>query len=379
MEGKFYIAVVSYFPSKDSFRGAFLMDQAQAIRKLYKGKIVVIKIVGLTSSEKDYSFENIEVKIVKSIKFPSNFLPYFFSKLNTFIFRRKLRKLNINVMDIEAIHCHDMHNSVYGAYIREENLEVKFFVQVHGLDVLEVTNGRIQNKLNRYHIINCSTKFCAKTDYIVGVSQLTVDQFRKYPSFDKYPFFVLYNGVDYEKFYTVENETSANLVLGCIANFIPVKDHITLMKALVIVKQKLDFTCRLVGAGPTLALIKQFVSENGLSNNIEFFDKISHTELVKFYNSLDLYIMPSYYESLGCVYLEAYTCGVPFISVRGMGVSELIEEKQIVNWTIDKGDYKTLASLILNYKQNGADLKLNRDVNIDIFVEEFLRVAKIIS
>ena len=43
-----------------------------------------------------------------------------------------------------------------------------------------------------------------------------------------------------------------------------------------------------------------------------------------FYNSIDLFVLPSYYEALGCVYLESWATHTPFVGVEGQGISELI-------------------------------------------------------
>ena len=43
-----------------------------------------------------------------------------------------------------------------------------------------------------------------------------------------------------------------------------------------------------------------------------------------FYNSIDLFVLPSYYEALGCVYLESWATNTPFIGIEGQGISELI-------------------------------------------------------
>ncbi len=48
-------------------------------------------------------------------------------------------------------------------------------------------------------------------------------------------------------------------------------------------------------------------------------------QLAKYYQSADLVVLPSYYESFGLVALEAIACGTPVIVTQHCGVAEMIE------------------------------------------------------
>jgi glycosyltransferase involved in cell wall biosynthesis len=107
------------------------------------------------------------------------------------------------------------------------------------------------------------------------------------------------------------------------------------------------------------------VRENKLDSHVEFIDKIPHNELVHFYNSLDLFVLPSYYEAFGCVYLEAHACGIPFIAVEGQGIAELILPENKDKQLIQKADSVYLSSLISYYAENKSffpSLSINYDI-----------------
>ena len=61
--------------------------------------------------------------------------------------------------------------------------------------------------------------------------------------------------------------------------------------------------------------------------------------------------MPSYYEALGCVYLEAMACKVPVVGCKGQGIEELIVDGKtgmLVNPQDTKNLVEKLTELIEN-------------------------------
>ena len=113
-----------------------------------------------------------------------------------------------------------------------------------------------------------------------------------------------------------------------LSNFWEIKDQITLIKSTQkILEDGKKIKLRMIGSGPTLKSCKKYVFENNLTKYILFENEIIHKELNDFYNSIDLFVLPSYYEALGCVYLESWATNTPFIGIEDQGISELIPEK----------------------------------------------------
>ena len=83
--------------------------------------------------------------------------------------------------------------------------------------------------------------------------------------------------------------------------------------------------------------------------------------------------MPSYYEAFGCVYTEAYACGVPFIGVAGQGIEELILPENRPFQLIKQSQQKELAEkIIFFYKNRSFNPILKQDIEINFLVKEFL-------
>jgi glycosyltransferase involved in cell wall biosynthesis len=314
-----------FFPANNSFVGSYVFDQLNEIRKQSNFNIEIVKVVSLFSLEKDYSFKGFSIRIFRIIDFPFFIFPGVLNWINKIRFSSFLSKRKIE--DIKFSHSHVSYPSSYLV----EDLECKKIVQHHGLDVLQLMNGRnkfIRN-IQRNFLIRNTIKHLNDVSINMGVSNLVLQELRHYQAYNPKQEYVLYNGVDTSKFFEKETIKNDIFTIGCVANFWKIKDQITLIKSI----QKMleggsEIKLRLIGSGSTLQSCKEYVFENKLSKDILFESEIAHEKLNDFYNSIDLFVLPSYYEALGCVYLESWAANTPFIGIEGQGISEIIPDKK---------------------------------------------------
>ena len=324
-----YLVVTPFFPSKESFVGSYIFDQLNEIRKHSNLDIELVKIVSLFSDETDYFFKDFSVKIFKTIDFPFFIFPGVFNFINKMRFKSFLIKKNIGNIKFSQSHV-----SYPSSYLVED-LECNKIIQHHGLDVLQLRNGRnkfIRN-MQKGFLIRNTINHLNYADLNIGVSDLVLQQLRNYKTYNPQNEFVLFNGVDRSKFFKKETVKNDIFTIGCVANFWKIKDHITLIKSTQrILESGIKIKLRLIGSGPTFRSCQKYVLNNNLSKYIFFEKEISHDKLNNFYNSIDLFVLPSLYEALGCVYLESWATNTPFIGIEGQGISELIveEEKKII-------------------------------------------------
>lgn len=313
--------VTPFFPSNKCYVGSYIFDQLNEIRKQSNLEIELVKIVSIFSNEKDYIFKNFKVNIFKIIDFPFFIFPGIFNFINKKRFTSFLNKKNIK--NIKISHSHVSYPSAYLV----EDIGCFKIIQHHGLDVLQLTNGRNEflKNLHKKFLIRNTIGHLNSADINIGVSDLVLQQLRNYKSYNPKNEFVLYNGVDREKFFYKKTEKKDIYTIGCVANFWKIKDHKTLIKsAQSILESGIKIKLIMIGSGPTLKTCKKYVVQNNISKYVFFEKEISHEKLNNFYNSIDLFVLPSYYEALGCVYLESWATNTPFVGVEGQGISELI-------------------------------------------------------
>ena len=167
-----YLVVTPFFPSNESFVGSYIFDQLYEIRKQSNFDIEIVKIVSLFSNEKDYLFKNFQVRIFKTIDFPFFIFPGVFNFINKKKFRFFLRKKNIE--NIKFSHSHVSYPSSYLV----EDLDCNKIIQHHGLDVLQLKNGRneFMRNIQKRFLIKNTIKHLNNADINVGVSNLVLKQ-----------------------------------------------------------------------------------------------------------------------------------------------------------------------------------------------------------
>ena len=98
-----------------------------------------------------------------------------------------------------------------------------------------------------------------------------------------------------------------------------------------------------------------------------------HHKLNDFYNSIDLFVLPSYFEALGCVYLESWATNTKFIGIEGQGISELISNYDKKNLLAVKQSVSSLKEKIRLAYNSGENYTFDMRYAIHNTISEFLQ------
>lgn len=378
---KYYVCITPFFPTPESFRGPYVLDQVKAIARNSDFRTVVMLPAPFYSrgATEDYEVDGVKVYRFTDYTLPSYVYPNVVCDRLTYrSFRRKLRELHVNPQDIVVCHAHVTRNGSTAILLKQDFSAVKTVIQHHGFDVMSVTDGRLAGK--KWHQRLCvryGVGLCNAADLNVGVSRRTLDYVKAQPGIALKDSYVLYNGVDTSMFHPAERKNRNEVfTIGCVANFWELKDQMTLIKAVeqLIGSGLTDIKVIFVGSGYTRENCEKYIRDKRLDPYFEFRTEVMHDRLPDFYRSLDLFVLPSYWEAFGCVYTEAYACGVPFIGVKGQGISEIVPAESADRWLIEKGDYVKLAELIRRTKEHpGEPQLLSAPIDIDTLVREYLK------
>ncbi|MCS7231648.1 MAG: glycosyltransferase family 4 protein [Elusimicrobiota bacterium] len=148
---------------------------------------------------------------------------------------------------------------------------------------------------------------------------------------------VVYNGVD-EKYFE-EKEKNIKLIekykledkklLLFVGSLIPRKNLFFLIDVFEKVLKKIpDVVLVVCGKGYQKEnyefLLKKYVEQKNLNQNVIFTGKISEEEKLDFYNLCDIFVFPSLLEGFGLVVAEAMACGKPVVVSNVSSLPELV-------------------------------------------------------
>lgn len=92
--------------------------------------------------------------------------------------------------------------------------------------------------------------------------------------------------------------------------------------------------------------------ENGCSDHVFIVGHLSEADpLIEYYSLCDVFVLPSFYESFGLVYIEAMACSKPVIGTNIGGIPEVISDGK-TGILIPPGDSKALENVIVSLLTN---------------------------
>ncbi len=300
-------------------QGIFCHEQVKALKALGVDVTVVVPIPFYDRQVKvsRWEYEGVKVRYVRFFKIPGS---GDFHKTGKALYRR-LRGLNLKQFDI--FHADAALPSGQAAMLAAKKLGKPFLVHGHGLDMF--LDGSYKDAKNCPQIAQACKQVYETADGIIGVSRKVLDMVQARLDISRRGY-VAFNGVDAEKFYPAKKAPADKVTFISIGNLIALKGHdytLRAMKALV-EKGHTNICLKLLGRGPLEQELKDLAEELGIEPYVEFVGYVPYDDVRAKLQESDVFVLPSWYEAFGCVYLEAMACGLPAIGCRGNGIDEVI-------------------------------------------------------
>jgi len=227
---------------------------------------------------------------------------------------------------LELLHVHYAIPNAVTAHLARELLgdrAPRLVTTLHGTDVTLVGQDRSFQEITRFGI--------DRSDGITAVSEYLKDETVRMFQPAK-PIEVIHNFIDgdvYSPALRSDRERAkyghpGELLIGHLSNFRPVKRACDVVRMFHKVQRQLPARLLLMGKGVDLDRARGLAADLGIQERVEFLGAIH--DVPRVLAQLDLFVLPSEYESFGLAALESMACGVPVISTRTGGVPELVEQ-----------------------------------------------------
>jgi len=225
---------------------------------------------------------------------------------------------------------------------------IPILLQIFGCESWVPSTSRLSNRLTR------------RVDAIVSISETTKERFLRWSGVQAEKVFILPNAIHLELYGQVSEKNSALLrryglegrvvlmTLGRIAAEERYKGFDEILEILpelaVTVPNIMYFVA---GSGTDLQRLIEKASYLGVSDRVVFAGMIPEAEKAEHFRLADVFVMPSYGEGFGFVFLEAMACAVPVIGSKTDGGRDALREGQLGE-LVDPNSPEEIISAIQN-------------------------------
>ncbi len=223
---------------------------------------------------------------------------------------------------IAVIHAHGPLPCGHAAMLLSAELGIPYAVSVHGLDAfstVQVTGraGEWCSRISQRVYKNSRRAICISEHVRERVLERTGSSCRTS---------VVYNGVDPELFTPAGQASAGAVTIVSVGNLIPIKGHDLLVRAAASLAPEFpELRLQIIGDGAERDRLQALAAQLHVNDRVFFLGRQSRKQVAAAMQRCTLFALPSRYEGLGCVYLEAMSCGKPVIGCREQGIAEIIQ------------------------------------------------------
>jgi teichuronic acid biosynthesis glycosyltransferase TuaC len=249
---------------------------------------------------------------------------------------------------IHLIHAHAPLPCGHAAMLLAAELKIPFVVSVHGLDAYSTrqVKGRAGEWCRRI-----SGRVFRSARNVICISEHVREQVLAGSNATTT---VIYNGADAEMFSPSDNSAAAPVSVLSVGNLIPTKGHDALLRALAVAATNQPaIRLQIVGTGAEQSRLEMLAQELKIADRVRFLGRVPRREVARLLRDCTVFALPSTYEGLGCVYLEAMSTGKVAIGCRGQGIEEVIQNGTN-GWLVDPGNVGQLAAALSTLFANSA-------------------------
>jgi len=241
-----------------------------------------------------------------------------FTKLTYFTYTSKLKNA-IKQFAPDVLHAH--YATSYGLVGRLSGFH-PFVISAWGTDVMKFPEQGGFNKKLLVNNFKQADLICATSNTIKEYINKVIEK----------PVKIIPFGVDCEQFAPLKQSNKNEIIIGCIKSLEPIYRIEMLINAFKAVLDKCtDKKLRLliVGGGSLENQLKDLCKQLNIVEQVTFTGKVQHSEVISYYQQMDVFCNLSEYESFGVSIIEAMACELPVVATETGGAKDIIVSPEL--------------------------------------------------
>lgn len=175
---------------------------------------------------------------------------------------------------------------------------------------------------------------------------------------------VIHNGIDTRLFIPNNRKLNNNRLLW-VGRFVKGKGIDYLIDAFKLLKNKYsNIHMTMIGNGPDKEVIERRISMLEIDKNIRIIDFIPNSDIVRFYQCSDVFVLPSIEEGVPRTILEAMSCSIPIVCSRLPHLVDIVKNSGLLVPIRDSQALADNISVILSDKDLAIRLGNNGRKNV---------------
>lgn len=330
----------SYPDSNHKWRGVFVQQQARALGRIHKVVVVYFKAdYSQFAPFSNYYFEKksdelitiYEVTVKRS--FPVITQLKYLSNTYKFLIEEIFKKENIDI-----IHSHLSYPAGFLGTLIQKRKGIPNILTEHS--TIRLYNRSFIHKLCVRHALRNASGVISVSNSlkneIIPIRKKSVN--------------VIPNIVDTGLYEISGKKEGSILNIGFLGGLNNTNKGLDLLFKAVSMLENTMYKLHIGGDGKLLDHFKKLAAEMTIENNCIFYGEIARDKISQFYSQLDIFVLPSRYETFGIVLIEAIAAGVPVIATKCGGPEDIVTESTGV--LIEKDNPEMLANAIRTMAEN---------------------------
>jgi glycosyltransferase involved in cell wall biosynthesis len=229
----------------------------------------------------------------------------------------------IEAQGIAHVHAHFLTLASVQAGVAADILGIKYSVTVHAVGLFTRNRNNIRRQMTR-------------AARIVTISRYHREKILELcPEIPPEHVSIIHCGLETERFVparTNDATSRAPRVLS-IGRLVQKKGFEYLIDACAVLEERgVPFECVIIGEGPSRSSLAKRASDLGVEKRVTLLGAMEQPEILENYHRSDLFVLPNVMaddgnrDGLPVVLMEAMSCGLPVVTTRMTGTTDLVED-----------------------------------------------------